>query len=499
MKMDSGSRFFPDTKTFGALVGGIACGLIVLILLGLPKKWLVGVFGGFSILLFALFSSKARPALLVFLIISILVNFDFHLTYVPGYIGISDGIAIGNFQVSLMLLVLLALFGPKSERPDRIRFFPQTTIPFLILVIAGIFSFVNSSDRTLSFYGLLNWVGAFVFYFYMANNLKTAKELKLVLLAMQIGILIQGGVCIVQAMLKTNFTLNFQVFGQDPYSTVFRSGGLTGSPNYAGAYIAGIIPITFAQLLIMDNKREKLFAFVALLIGTVGMLLTFSRATWVALFLALLPTSFLLMKQRLLKFRHLAWALLPVFVLILVFQEAILSRVGEGSENLDNRANLFTTAVNMISAHPLLGIGINTYTHQMAAFTVREMYYHWDYMVHNKYLHLWSETGIFGLLSFVTIALVAAVAAFRLTRKHDRIIAAIGTGIFGAILMYAIHMNFETYGTDLNQYWLMVALTVALGVLGYSAPDQKQKRELSHPIANEPKPKRATRIKNVRR
>lgn len=475
MKMDSTARFFPDVKarhTFGALIGGIAFGLIVLILLGLPKKWLVAAFGGFSILLFTLFSSKAKPTLLVFLVIGILVNFDFHLTYVAGYIGISDGIVIGNFQICLMLLVLLALFGSNQ---GRTRFFPQTTVPFLVLMLAGIFSFVNSSDRTLSFYGLLSWIETFVFYFYIANNVKTVRELKLVLLALQIGMLIQGGVCIVQALLKTNFTLNFQVFGQDPYSTVFRAGGVTGSPNYAAPYMAGIIPVTFAQFLILDNKKEKLFAGAALLLGAVGVLLTFSRATWLALFLALLPTSFLLMKQGLLKFRHLAWALLPVLVLTIVFQDAILSRVGEGSENLENRANLFTTAFNMIMAHPLLGIGINTYTHQMAAYTVREMYYHWDYMVHSKYLLLWSETGLFGLLSFVAIVLIAFVAAFRLTRKQDRLVATIGAGVFGAILVYAIHMNFESYNCciDLNQYWLMVALTAALGVFGCSAPEQK--------------------------
>lgn len=264
--------------------------------------------------------------------------------------------------------------------------------------------------------------------------------------------------------------------------------------------MAGIIPVTLAQFLIMDNKREKLFAAAALLIGAVGMVLTYSRATWVALFLALLPTSFLLMKQGLLKFRHLAWALLPVLVLTLIFQEAILARVGEGAANLDNRANLFRTAFNMISAHPLLGIGINTYSDQMVAFTVREMYYQWDYMVHSKYLLLWSESGIVGLLSFVAIALIAIVAAFRLTRKQDRMVATIGTGIFGAILAYAIHMNFESYNCciDLNQYWLMVALTAALGVFGCSAPDQGRERELNHSNANEPQPKGATRSKNSR-
>ncbi len=476
MKMESTSRFFPEAKalhTLGVLVGGVALGLIVLILLGLPTKWLIAAFGGFSILLFTVFATKARPALLVFLIIGILVNFDFHLTYVEGYVGISDGVVIGNFQICLMLLVLLALFGPNRH---RFRFFPPTTVPFLAMILAGIFSFVNSNDHTLSFYGLLSWIETFVFYFYIANHVKTVKELKLILLALQIGMFIQGGVCILQFALKTNFTLNFQVFGQDPYSTVFRAGGVTGSPNYAAPYMAGIIPVTFAQFLILDNKKEKLFAGAALLLGAVGVLLTFSRATWLALFSAMLPTSFLLMKQGLLRFRRLAWALLPVLVLVIVFQDAILSRVGEGSENLENRANLFTTAANMITAHPLLGIGINTYTAQMAAYTVREMYYHWDYMVHSKYLLLWSETGIGGVLSFVAIAIIALISALRLTRRQDRFVATIGAGVFGAILVYAIHMNFESYNCciDLNQYWLMVALTAALGTFGCSAPEQQR-------------------------
>lgn len=441
---------------------GIAFGLIAQRLENLPMRWSGAVLVCFAIFLMVVISGKIRSIFLSLLILSILLSFNYHITYRP-HIGISDGIAIGGINLCLIILVLIWIHEIRDGK-NQIDFFPATTIPILVMLIVAVLSLWNSSDRVLSLYGIVSYVEALIFYFYCANNLKSKKDLKLALLTLQLCMLIQGGICILETATNTNFITSFKVFGKEPYSTVFRPGGLTGGPTYAGGYLAALLPLVFVQFFIFKNKMGKILTFLTSMIGITGLVLTLTRGAWLAAAIASIPTMLLLLRHRFVRIRHIAMVIMLIVAMLVVFRGRVFLRFSEGPQNLRNRVHLLQTAANMVKAYPIAGIGLNTFHTEMQRYVPPHLAYEWIYLVHNKYMLVWSETGTLGLISFLWLFASALRRAFRLSHSRDLLLSATSIGLFGSLVIIGIHMHFESYsgGAALNQFWLSIAMVAGL-------------------------------------
>lgn len=446
------------------LLSGILLGLFIPSLTVLPLKWFVGIF--FCLLVFSiiLISGNPRAVFFISLILGIPINFVYHLTYREEHIGVADGIVVSIPTICLTVLIVIWIYQIMIEGKNKIAFFPDTTVPILFMLLAGLISFLSSGDKILSVYGIISYIEIFIFYFYLVNNINTRQDLKLILFALQLCLLVFSSVCILETIIKTNFTASFKVLDYESDSGVFRAAGLTGSATYAGGYLATLLPLVFIQIFITRNKIIKLSIFLLSMTGILALILTLTRGAWLALAIAAVFLAFLFYRHQLIKIRYVFPVIFALVILLIIFQGIILLRTSEGAVNLVNRGHLMQTALNMIKEHPILGIGLNTYSQEMEKYTSIYIPHNWIYQVHNKYLLIWSETGIVGLISFLWLLLVSLIKVIKLTHSIDPLISIIAIGLLGSLIAISTHMHFESYegGNIILQFWLIIVIIVGL-------------------------------------
>ena len=127
------------------------------------------------------------------------------------------------------------------------------------------------------------------------------------------------------------------------FSSTYRVTGLFSSMHTGGtaidAYMALVLPLTLAPLLLSRSPWVKLFAVGCFLFGTYGLMVTFSRALYLGFFISLLMVGIFLVYQNRRSFsnvtaRHLTSPLLAFFVFsvlfLLLFQMGGLISLGGG-------------------------------------------------------------------------------------------------------------------------------------------------------------------------
>lgn len=453
------------TNSFGLIVIGIMLGSIVLNMTNFPMKWFGGILAGFAILFIVVMSGNVRSSFIFFLILSIPLGFNFHLTYREGHIGISDGFTIELIDIFLIVLLLVWAYDVKYKKQYNIDYFPKTTLPILFMLLSGLLSFWNSSDYSLSTYGIFSGIKGLILYFYLANNINTKHDMKIVVTSLQLCFFILGVICIVEAVIGINFTSAFKVLEEDPYSgtEVFRSAGLH-TPTYTGGYLASMLPLIFVQFFVFRSNVKKILLFITLIFGMTGLVLTLTRSAWFCLAIGSTLMVFFLFRYKYIKIRPVVLSLLLIVLLFVFFQDKIMSRLAEGSNNLIARVNLLHTAINMVKDHPVSGIGLNTYILKMDDYTHSKLAYEWIYIVHNKYLLVWSETGTLGLISFFWLFFVILTCSIRLSRSLDPNLSIIAIGLFSSLVVMGFHMHFESYGV-MTLFWFYSGIIVGMSKL----------------------------------
>ena len=448
---------------------GIVFGIAIDFLTTAPLKWVMALIIGASLIIGAVFSGKAREIFLFMMVVSIATEFNFHLTY-RQHIGVSDGFTVDSIDVWLFLGVLIWLRDIHLGKA-KVELFPGTTFAMLGLIFCGLLSFINSVDIQLSTYGIVSLSKHFLFYFFVANNIRTEQDLKLVLYALGTSVLIMGAICIVQSILQVNFTAAFRIVAEDKYShKVFRANGLSSATG-TGGYFAGVLLLLFVQILIIkDNVAARLFMLLASLVGLIGLILTFTRGAWLCLLLGAIPMTYLLLRKKLIKPIHIAIPIVLIIIIAIPFMPLIEARLSEGSGNAIARFGLLFTAFNMIQEHPFIGIGLNTYVLEMGKYVSEFELHDFRYMVHNGFMLRWSEMGTFALLALVSFLAIALRRSWRLAHSNNPQLSVMGIGLFSSLIAILLNMNIETYsaGIILVQLWLVVGIIMGLSQLQHA-------------------------------
>ena len=196
-----------------------------------------------------------------------------------------------------------------------------------------------------------------------------------------------------------------------------------GNPNYLASYLAGAIPLLIYFFLY--HKRWRIFYLVA--IGTLytGLLITYTRGAWVALFFSVILTIFLILifqGKRFFSLHKIPLILLLILVFSLTFvfsipnplnlkKKSVIERgasVLEFTSSATQRLLIWQVAVQLIKERPLFGWGIGTfglhYPEAQGEFLSRAGNKNYipqanrSIHAHNDYLEIWVETGIVGIL-----------------------------------------------------------------------------------------------------
>jgi O-antigen ligase len=251
--------------------------------------------------------------------------------------------------------------------------------------------------------------------------------------------------------------------GSDIESAAGRPAGTFSGANSAGTFLATTLVIAFGAWLANNRLINNRLAFIALLAGTAALATTQSRSALTA-FGAALPIVMLQAVRRRLGLRAFLMFLVLVAVLLGGFSRQLIERFTDsGEQSAEARILHAELALNILKDYMLTGVGLNN---------VRFVATQGDYMplemigrdftrIHNKYLAIWVETGLFGLLAFVWLLLAAARRAISgLLHASNPYISIAITGLLAALFAYSWHMSSATFTerSRLQFFWLLLAL-----------------------------------------
>lgn len=267
-----------------------------------------------------------------------------------------------------------------------------------------------------------------------------------------------------------------------------------------GAALAMFIPVVFSFLFVKSiPKYLKLISLALLVFFVVAIILSFARAGWLSLVIALgiLVTLFLKIK-----FRTIIATIIIGGGLFLSFQSEILMVLGRNNtdaeggfenniESVSNistdasnleRLNRWSCAIRMWQDKPILGWGPGTYMFKYAPYqlskdrTIISTNFGTNGNAHSEYLGPLAEQGVIGCLIVFVLLFYSTALGYRLVYTvKDKDVKIITIGIFLGLMTYFVHgflNNFLDTDKLSLPFWAFLATLVTID-LYYTKKENK--------------------------
>jgi putative inorganic carbon (HCO3(-)) transporter len=392
------------------------------------------------------------------------------VAYIPfsRELPVDFGNRIPGFNLTNIFIGLLTFFWLKnrSKAKTEAKAFVPLKVPIFLFWALGFFSVYQSVPNGLGYFSSVLiqyyrvWVAPLVVYFIILNSVRDKETIKNVVIVLMMVTVLVGLMAVYEYR-----------------DTDERVGGIFDEPNFLGAFFNYymFLPLGFF-LMNMGNKLYWLF-LIPFLICFRGVMVTFSRAAYLAFATGLYGITFfsskflmvLLILVTLFLFKNPAF--LPEGIRYRFAQTFEKPSIPVGSahyttEALDkstsDRFRLWNAASWMIQEHPVFGVGYN-------AFEPRVLHYYPGselYDPHNSYLLIASEMGIPALLIFIWILLGIFWGTWQVYRKtKDPFMKAFALGFLGGF--FSLLMS-NLYGSRFNSaelsyyFWILAALLMRL-------------------------------------
>jgi hypothetical protein len=420
----------------------------------------------------ALRSGYAQRALFAILILDIpfqLGTTFFHRAF-DADLGAFKGLSISATTLALVGLYgswFIAALAGRNVTPRQRLHFNRPLIVYLAFVTL---SLLVAQDVTLGFFELFLFLQLYLVYFYVANTVRTRQDVLFVVSLLLIGGLIESVVMLVLRVGNVESTVvgPVHIFTESgARGEWIRVGGTIGVPNIAGAYLSILLAIATGLLLSNPGRPYKWLAVGLLGLGEVALILTFSRGAWIALVIAVGGIGLIVWRQHRLSFKVPIAIFAILMLLYLPFQHAISARLfGDDNGSAESRIPLMKLASRIIEDNAVMGVGANNFTVAMQRYLTPEFRNGRTFLfaVHNKYLLVWAETGIGGLLTFIAFLLGAVRRGWQCWRFKDRLLSPLALGITAGIAGHMVHLTVDHFRSRPTQQllWLLAGLLVAL-------------------------------------
>jgi putative inorganic carbon (HCO3(-)) transporter len=246
--------------------------------------------------------------------------------------------------------------------------------------------------------------------------------------------------------------------------------GLTANPNDLALMLNLIIPFSAAMFVISRSLFARLVAALSLLLGSVAVILTFSRAGFLTLATLGVLGLFAVGRRRPLAAVAVAAVLAATPAFLPAGYMDRLSTITDISADptgsAQGRWSDLTVAVGVVGSNPITGVGLGQNVialNQQRGETWRE--------IHNVYLQYAVDLGIAGLALFLWlfVSLIRTVSRVRRESLHDparRSVAVIAASVRGALLAFAVAAFFHPVA---YQFYFFCIAGLAIAVSAVAA------------------------------
>jgi O-antigen ligase len=147
------------------------------------------------------------------------------------------------------------------------------------------------------------------------------------------------------------------------------------------------------------------------------------------------------------------------------------------------RGPLNWLAVSMIQDNPLLGVGANNFSVAMQPYVSHGFFGEFLYTVHNRYLLIWSETGVVGLITYLWFLIATLQMGWRSWRRRDLILSPLALACTAALGAFMFHMFWEAF-RGLAVLQMSIVLAALLAVLDRLTARARSSVGELHPLAH---------------
>ena len=381
------------------------------------------------------------------------------------------------------LFGLLAMtgWGIRLLRERQWPTFPREFIALAGFWLIGLYTLTHTSDMPHGIQRASSFFATFVFFLLIVNLVRTERMVHAMFIGLLISTFFLGLFSIAQRFLP-GFTI-FPAAGlpegvgvyrdQSELETlgvaIDRSGGATGSPHVYAANLLVAIPIYLHYMTFCTHWLLRVGAAGGAFIAVINLLLTHTRSGLLVLGFGLV----LMLWKGVVRVspRTLVAGIILAALAILFLPETVYNRLFDsgvytvqGSGTLATRLDYWTAAIQMLEHNWLFGMGIGNFSdlHYYVPSADRN-----DAFIHNIYLQLFNEVGIFGFscilafLIFVFLRLVRAERQFKRVGRNDlgNLCAALWIAFLGVLV---IGMTMDVLHFAVKDWWTVTALAVCL-------------------------------------
>lgn len=415
--------------------------------------------------------------------------------------------AVGPLTVTRAMVILaigVTVLAVLAQRRDLV-------LSWLLLPLGAYIAWMSVSatqarDTVLATDEVLRWAITLTALFIMLQLFVTAPRLAVIAVVTAIGVVaaLQALTGVLQGLLSIG-PESFNIGGQ-----FSRAYGTFGRPNtFAGYLEMALFPVLwvgFLQLRVtwrtlaryriarlqgftgsVAERRELLRdgLILVLLVGStgtiaLGILSSFSRGAWLGVAFGLLVSA---------AFAFRRWwipiaAAMPVVALLALVLMSSLSAgvVSERLLSITSDARPFDAASititdenfavvermahwqagwNMFRDRPIFGVGPGNFNAEYSDYFVRTQFRFSQGHAHNYYIHALAETGIVGLMLYVSMMIAALGLAVRVALRSAGLALALALGAIGTTAAVMAHNVFENLhvlnlGIQLTATWALV-------------------------------------------
>jgi len=467
--------------TILVVLGGIFCGLFMLVLTIFPAKWAVLGILGMMVPFVAVLTGNVERFFLGVLVFTLPIQLDITIRH-SGHLGGAAGFMISLYDITLAVLYLLWISNLVRNKNAKINFFPRITLPFFCLIGVATLSMANASVPRLSLFEIVEVVKMYLGFIYIANNIKSKRQIQFVISLFLLGLFLESLLALAQYKFDRPFVpailggpekLGYIRLGE-PLS---RISGTWASYNDFAWYLTFILPVPLSLLFSRIRGIYKSMCGLTLIVGIGALICTLSRAGWSSFVTAILIVVLLNFsktkgKRGLNNFTASIVAISLIASVIVTVNPQFLNIVNRRVLSDDygaamSRIPQMQIASNIIRANPLLGVGINNYTEVMHDYDTTEIKLTsiTPYQVHNIFLQIAAEMGIAGLAIFLWLIFVVYKQGLSYIKISEGTMAAVVIGLIAGITAFLIHglVDAASLGNHLFLiFWVFTGIIIAI-------------------------------------
>lgn len=311
------------------------------------------------------------------------------------FFPLSADFIIGGFAILVGLIDLIANHKRDAEKLSILkdRKVRVLTILIVVFMLMSIFSITYAASKTAVISEAMRFMEYVILFYLILINADT-EFVNRGMMLFYISMLVSAAYGVFQ------FTFNLSSFEVGSYINRGRVYATFDNPNYWGAAVNLII--FFPLISFIENREDRkgfnIVIFIALL---ANLILSFTRGSWLGFALGLLFLAVIRYRKWLLGLPFIA----AISMLIPFIRDRLLS-ILQFQDTTLGRIKLWKTGWYMFKDHFWLGVGNGNFLTYYPEYIKKHptlTVYKNQATVHNSYLKMLAELGIFGGLIFTAI------------------------------------------------------------------------------------------------